>query len=171
MNRRRLDFEAMRDGLLFVSGQLDTKFGGPAVEMFEGKTSKRRTIYGFIDRQNLPGLLRTFDFASPDASNPQRYETTVPQQALFLMNNPFVLEQARALLKRPELAKVADMDTKVTKTYRLIYGRNPTPGEIDLAKRFVNTAGTEKGMSGTALTAWERYVQVLLLANEFAFVD
>src|SRR5947208_4119606 len=51
MSRRRLDFEALRDSLLFVAGQLDSKMGGAAVEMFEAKTSKRRTVYGFIDRQ------------------------------------------------------------------------------------------------------------------------
>jgi len=172
MNRRRLDFEALRDALLFVAGQLDTKIGGPAVEMFEAKPSKRRTVYGFIDRQNLPGMLRTFDFASPDASNPQRYETTVPQQALFLMNNAFVLDLARGLLKRPELAGVDDVQVRVRKLYRLVYGRGPTAGEITLAERFLAGAAGEDGpASSTALTAWERYVQVLLLANEFAFVD
>ncbi len=172
MNRRRLDFEAMRDALLFVSGQLDTKIGGPAVEMFEAKTSRRRTVYGFIDRQNLPGMLRTFDFASPDASNPQRYETTVPQQALFLMNNPFVLELARAMLKRPELAEVADVRSRVNMLYHLIYGRGATGGEIDLAERFLDTPADDGTQPRPpALTAWERYVQVLLLANEFGFVD
>jgi hypothetical protein len=171
VNRRRLDFEAMRDALLSVSGQLDTKIGGPAVEMFESKASKRRTVYGFIDRQNLPGLLRTFDFASPDASNPQRYETTVPQQALFLMNNPFVLDQARGLLKRPELAGVNDEQVRVRKLYRLVYGRGPNGQEAAMAQRFLAAdVAIEQGTS-PPLTPWERYTQVLLLANEFAFVD
>jgi hypothetical protein len=57
-------------------------------------------VYGFIDRQNLPGVFRTFDFASPDTTSPQRYVTTVPQQALFMMNSPFVLEQTQALTKQ-----------------------------------------------------------------------
>ena len=172
MNRRRLDFEAMRDSLLFVSGQLDAKIGGPAVEMFEAKTSRRRTVYGFIDRQNLPGMLRTFDFANPDTSNPQRYETTVPQQALFLMNNPFVLEQARALLKRPELADIADVRSRANLLYHLLYGRGATGGEIDLVVSFMATAVEDSTLAGpSGLTAWERYVQVLLLANEFGFVD
>jgi hypothetical protein len=157
-NRRRLDFEAMRDALLAVSGQLDLKMGGAPVEMFELKTSTRRTIYGFIDRQNLPGLLRTFDFANPDASNPQRYETTVPQQALFLMNNPFVIEQATGLLKRPEVAGL-EPDARIRMMYRVLYGRLPDAEEMTLGRRFVEV--------GT----WEQYAQVLLLANEFVFVD
>jgi hypothetical protein len=170
MTRRRLDFEALRDSLLFVSGQLDTTMGGPAVEMFEAKPSKRRTVYGFIDRQNLPGMLRTFDFASPDASNPQRYETTVPQQALYLMNNNFVLDQARGLLKRPELAGVQDTEVRVRKLYRLLLGRAPTAAELALAERFL-AAGEANGTASATLTPWEQYVQVLLLSNEFAFVD
>src|SRR5262249_62128660 len=88
MNRRRLDFEQMRDSLIAVTGQLDHTAGGPAVDLTNTPFTKRRTVYGFIERQNLPGIFRTFAFASPDASSPQRYTTTVPQQALFLMNSP-----------------------------------------------------------------------------------
>ena len=62
----------------------------------------RRTVYGFIDRQNLDGVYRTFDFAVPDATSPKRFVTTVPQQALFLMNSPFVQEQARRLAASAE---------------------------------------------------------------------
>ena len=71
--------------------------------------SKRRAVYGFIDRQNLPGLFRTFDFASPDTHSPQRYTTTVPQQALFMMNSPFVIEQARALASKPGTQGVSNL--------------------------------------------------------------
>src|SRR5205085_5787311 len=103
-NRQRLDLEALRDSLLFTAGRLDTSIGGPAVELTRAPFPTRRTVYGFIDRQNLQGLFRTFDFASPDATTAQRYTTTVPQQALFLMNSPFVLEQARHFLARPDVA-------------------------------------------------------------------
>ena len=96
-NRQRLDFEAMRDSLLAVSGSLDPTIGGPSTPITERPFSTRRTVYGFIDRQNLDGLYRTFDFAVPDATSPRRFVTTVPQQALFLMNSPFLHEQARRL--------------------------------------------------------------------------
>ena len=112
-NRQRLEFEALRDSLLAVAGNLDPKLGGKAVDITTAPYSHRRTIYGFIDRQNLPGLFRTFDFASPDASTPQRYQTTVPQQALFMLNHPFVQEQTRTLLKRSELASVKDDAEKI----------------------------------------------------------
>lgn len=172
MPRRRLDFEALRDSLLFVAGALDLKQGGAAVDMFEAKSSKRRTLYGSIDRQNLPGLLRTFDFASPDSTNPQRYETTVPQQALFLMNNPFVIDQARGVLLRPEIAAASATEAKVARLYRLLVSRTPTAQEVDLARNFLAASqGTPAPAGGPALTPWERYVQVLLLSNEFAFVD
>src|SRR5207244_8808357 len=70
--------------------------------------NRRRTVYGLVDRQSLPGLFRAFDFASPDQSAERRTLTTVPQQALFGLNAPFVAEQARALVARPEVARAAD---------------------------------------------------------------
>ena len=93
INPQRLDFEAMRDSLLAVSGKLDAALGGRAVDITDRTVRAARTVYGFIDRQNLPGIFRTFDFASPDATSPQRFVTTVPQQALFMMNSPFVCER------------------------------------------------------------------------------
>ena len=96
-NRQRLDFEAMRDSVLAVAGTLDTTMGGPSVALQEPPLPTRRTVYGFIDRQNLDGVYRTFDFAVPDATSPKRFVTTVPQQALFLMNSPFVQQQASKL--------------------------------------------------------------------------
>jgi hypothetical protein len=95
MNRRRLDFEALRDTLLAAGGNLDLTVGGRAVEITGNDPAARRTVYGFIDRQNLPGLFRTFDLANPDTTSPQWFATTVPQQALYLMNSPFVLRQAQ----------------------------------------------------------------------------
>jgi hypothetical protein len=171
MNRRRLDFEAMRDSLLVVSGQLDVKMGGRAVEMFEGKTSLRRSVYGFIDRQNLPGLLRTFDFANPDATNPYRYETTVPQQALFLMNSPFVIDQVRHLVKRPQVASAVQSEAKIRVLYRVIFGRPPSAEELTLGLRFLQLPASEPSPPAQTLTPLERYAQVLLLTNEFMFVD
>jgi hypothetical protein len=167
MNRRRLDFEAMRDGLLAVSGRLDRKMRGPAVDIVGTNPSSRRSLYGFIDRQNLPGLFRTFDLASPDAHTPQRHRTTVPQQALFLMNSPFVVESARSLLARPDIATQTDPARRIERMYRVLYGRGPEPDEAQLGMRFVMGASKEEAR----FSAWEQYTQVLLLANEFAFVD
>ena len=107
MNRQRMDLEALRDSLLFVSGQLDETIGGPAVNIVTAPFSKRRSVYGQVERQNLPSFFRTFDFATPNAHSPQRFTTTVPQQALFLMNSPFVIDLAAATVRRPEIDSAA----------------------------------------------------------------
>jgi mono/diheme cytochrome c family protein len=163
-NLRRLDFEGMRDSLLAASGNLRTTMGGPAVDITAAKSSPRRSVYGFIDRQNLPGLFRTFDLASPDVSTPQRHATTVPQQALFLLNSPFVLEQAAQLVRRPEVIASHCAEERIECLHRILYGRAAEAREMEAGIRFVLGAG----MTGRA---WESYAQVLLLANEFVFVD
>ena len=89
-------------------------------------------MYGFIDRQNLPGLFRTFDFASPDTSTPQRYTTTVPQQALFLMNSPFVVEQARHFVAPCRRGGLTKDEAKIDRMHRLAYGRAAEADEIAL---------------------------------------
>jgi hypothetical protein len=163
-NRQRLDFEATRDALLAVAGTLDRTVGGKSVKEIMAPSARRRTLYGFLDRLNVPGLFRTFDFPSPDATSPQRASTTVPQQALFLMNSPFVQECARHLVARPEVGGERDLAGRVVQLYRLAYGREPTAQETALARAFVETA-PQTG------DGWQRYAQALLLANEFVFVD
>ncbi|MFO0801316.1 MAG: PSD1 and planctomycete cytochrome C domain-containing protein [Gemmataceae bacterium] len=159
-NRRRLDFESLRDSLLVGSGKLDRTVYGRPVDLFKAPFPARRSVYGLIDRLNPPGTLRVFDVANPDQHSPQRFLTTVPQQALFLMNSPFVQEQAKALAARPEVTSAGDPDEKVTALYRLALGRTPTPAELGIGREYVAAGGR-----------WEQYAQVLLLSNEFAFVD
>lgn len=142
MNRRRLEFEGLRDNLLAVSGQLDLTLGGPAVQLETTPFPKRRTLYGFIDRQNLPGLFRTFDLASPDAHTPQRFTTTVPQQALYLLNSPFLMETLTQLANRPDLTAVGDVGDRIQLMYQLIYSRLPSPRELELGVAYVR-AGQE----------------------------
>ncbi len=138
-NRQRLDLEALRDSVLWASGRLDLTMGGPSVPIVDADYKPRRTVYGFVERQNLPGLFRTFDFASPDATSPQRFRTTVPQQALFMLNSPFLLDGARGLAHRPELAKLPESDptAKIKIAYRLLFGRTPDADEIVLGKAFL----------------------------------
>jgi mono/diheme cytochrome c family protein len=166
--RKRLEFEPLRDSLLVAAGQLDRTLGGKPADLFAGGGTKRRTIYGFIERQNLPGTFRAFDFASPDQHMPQRFETTVPQQALYLMNSPFVAEQARAAVARSEVARVSGPAEKAKALYRAILSRSPTAAELELALEFVKQEAPAKL---SALNAWEQFAQVLMLSNEFAFVD
>jgi hypothetical protein len=168
MNRRRLEFEPLRDSLLAVGGNLLEVMGGRPVDVTKAPFSPRRSVYGFIDRQNLPGLFRTFDLASPDTATPQRHATTVPQQALFLMNGPFVLEQARAFAARADVVGQKTDEGRIDRMHRFAYGRPAEEEEIRLGLAFVRAAAPAK--SG-GLAPWEQYAQVLLLANELAFVD
>ncbi|MCA9143121.1 MAG: DUF1553 domain-containing protein, partial [Planctomycetales bacterium] len=134
--RRRLDFEAMRDSILTASDQLDRTVGGESVQIANESPSKRRTLYAFIDRQNLPGLFRTFDFASPDTHSPERPETVVPQQALYLMNNGFVHDAAQAVVGRVD---DTDVRQRVNQLYRLVLARDAMIDELQLATSFIES--------------------------------
>ena len=176
MNRRRLDWEAMRDALLAASGQLDEKRGGPSVDLFSPPYSARRSVYGLVDRQNLASELKAFDFAPPDSSSPQRHETTVPQQALFLMNSPFMKQAVRHLAKTLDAAAAQPQEQRIVAASRLLFGRAATPEEVELVKSYLASdpgQPQESGPDGSPLflSAWEEYLQALLLSNEFLFVD
>lgn len=160
--RRRLDFEAMRDALLQVSGELDRRLAGPPGPLFGGKASARRALYGKIDRQYLPGELQAFDFANPEMHSPRRYRTNVPQQALFFLNSPFLRERAVALAEAT--AGMRDED-RVTALFRRVYQRDPTPGQQEASLELVRAEGEEGGRP------WVRMAQGLLMANEFVFID
>ena len=173
-NRRRLDFESMRDSVLSAAGRLDPAVGGRSVDLFKAPFSTRRTVYGFIDRQNLPGTMRAFDMASPDQHSPQRFQTTVPTQSLFLMNSPFVTEQARAVASRPDVVSAKTTDERIARLYRAVLGRTPTTEELAIGREFVaEPAGwvARAAEAARPFGRWPQYAQVLLLSNEFAFVD
>ncbi len=167
-NRRRLDFEAIRDAVLHVSGGLQAEsVGGPSAPITGKTASQRRTLYAFLDRQNLPGLFRVFDVASPDTHAPKRFETTVPQQALFMMNSPFLLDQARAAAQRALDAAPPETTPRVSQLYRQILSRDPSSRELALSTQYLeDSGGSQKGT-----VAWQQLAQVLLLSNEFLFLD
>ncbi|MCA8994894.1 MAG: DUF1553 domain-containing protein, partial [Planctomycetaceae bacterium] len=138
MNRHRLTFEEFRDSLLSAAGSLDRTVGGKPRELFTAPYPTRRTLYGLIDRQYLPSTLRVFDFANPDLHIPQRSETTVPQQSLFLLNHPLMLEQVRKLAERPEGS--TSPEQLMQNLFRRTLGRNPTETELSEALQFVELA-------------------------------
>lgn len=145
-NRQRLDFEALRDSFLNAAGKLDLTMGGHAVDITVEPFPARRSVYAYIERQNLPGLFRTFDFASPDVSTPQRFYTTVPQQALFLMNSPFVVDQARALAGQVEKAAKSP-DHQVDLLYERVLQRDASRDEKRLAKSFLTSTTSEDSLA------------------------
>ncbi|QDV34657.1 PSD1 and planctomycete cytochrome C domain-containing protein [Tautonia plasticadhaerens] len=142
-NRRRIEWEPMRDALLAAAGRLDPKVGGRPVSLTTAPFTPRRSVYGFVDRQDLPGVFRSFNLASPDQHTPQRHETTIPQQALFLMNSPFVVEQARALAARPEVCGIGRPDDRIRALYRLALQRAPSRTELEAGLRFLARPGPD----------------------------
>jgi len=162
-NPRRVEFEALRDSMLHAAAKLDLRSGGKSVDLFRRPYTTRRTVYGYIDRQNLPQTLRNFDFASPDATSPKRHETTVPQQALWLMNGAFAQEQARAVVARADFQALKAPRERVEFLYTRLFARPAHEDEHRAAVEFLRASG--------ATEHWERYVQALFLTNEFTFVD
>jgi hypothetical protein len=169
-SRRRLDFEAMRDSLLLVSGRLDLTRGGRPFDLASEPLSGRRTVYALVNRQDLPSLFRSFDFPVPDQCVERRPRTTVPQQALFVMNSPFVLEQAHALAARPEILQSTNPVMRVDALFCRVFGRHAAQSESGSCVRFIHEAEQET-LPENGLNAWEQLAQVLLMSNEAVFVD
>lgn len=167
MNRRRLDFEAMRDTLLALSGRLEHRSGGRPVDIANDPESRCRTVYGLVDRQSLPSVFRAFDFANPDQSVACRVQTTVPQQALFAMNSEFVVLQAKGLAARSEVAAADDHSAKIAALFRIALLRNPSPDELADSLAFVRQEKDE----ASELSKWEQLSQVLLSSNELMYLD
>jgi len=138
MNAHRLTFEEARDAWLAAAGRLDLSVGGRPMELFASGNT-RRTLYTTVDREQLPTVMRTFDFANPDLSTPKRTETTVPQQALFGMNHPFLAAQAKALRRRPDVSTCTSDAARVNLIFRLLLQRPPTPSEAAAAVAFVHS--------------------------------
>ncbi len=142
-NLRRLDFEALHDSILAISGTLEPKLGGRSVLMGSEGFASRRALYTYIDRRNPPELLTQFDFPSPDIPSGRRYETTVPQQALFLMNSPLVMETARKLTQDPTFAAQKTDQDRIRYLYLTIYQRLPSSEEQKLCLSYLKATPPE----------------------------
>jgi hypothetical protein len=168
MNRRRMELEATRDSLLAIAGRLDAEMHGRPEELTTAPYTRRRAVYGYIDRQDLPNMFRVFDIASPDQSSPRRPRTTVPQQALFMMNSPFVVEQAQALAAGLPAGESLDDGQRIAALYRIVLQRVPSSEEDALGRQFIAAAQAD---TTAKLNPWEQYAQLLLLTNEVMYVD
>ncbi|MCE9605243.1 MAG: PSD1 and planctomycete cytochrome C domain-containing protein [Planctomycetia bacterium] len=180
MDRRRLDVEAWRDSLLAVSGRLDRQLGGASTDL-GSPTNVRRTVYGKISRHELDGLLRLFDFPDANITSDTRSETTVPQQQLFVLNSPFMVEQAKAFAAR--LTKETSTDgsqkagprqgdaLRVRRAFQLAYGREADEAEVTAAVAYLAASDSPDDAKKNKLNRWERLAQALLSANEFMYID
>ncbi len=168
MNRRRLDVESWRDAMLAVSGRLELKMSGQTFELSANTT--RRTVYAKISRHNLDSLLRLFDFPEANLTCERRSETTVPQQQLFVLNAPFMLEVSRSLAARVQ-REANDDPARIRRLFELALSRPPSSDESDAALQFLRGEDSAEERAKIKLTRWERLAQVVLGGNEFMYVD
>ncbi len=170
MNRRRLDAEAIRDTLLAASGRLLPDAGGPGYpaglssDYAYRHADTRRSVYAPVFRNALPELLEVFDFADTSVSTGRRDASTVAPQALYLMNNPFVREQAGNAAARLLSEKHADDRARAVRAWRLALGRPPSESEAAIALRAVEGGGSPRD-------AWARVFHALFASVEFRYVN
>jgi len=169
-NRQRLDAEAIRDSLLFVSGSLDLKkTSGPSTDFADDNF--RRTVFCKISRYRLDNFLQVFDYPNPSFTAEQRFSTNVPLQRLYFMNSGFVYKQAQTFAKR--VYDEANDTARIQKAYRILFGRAPSEAETKAGLDFLQTHPEAPGeqVAGQPTTAWNEYSRVLISSNEFEFVN
>jgi len=134
---RRLDFEAIRDSMILLTGKLNPTVGGQPANITDEPFSYRRSLYGYVDRHRLSDTLSQFDYADPDAANSRRNSTIIPQQALFFMNNALAIEAARAVAARKDVLNAPSEDQRVAAMFRAIFQRRPSSNEVRMANEFL----------------------------------
>ncbi|MCS7271740.1 MAG: DUF1549 and DUF1553 domain-containing protein, partial [Gemmataceae bacterium] len=173
-NMRRLTGEEIRDSMLAVSGQLNRQLYGPSVypplppEVLAGQSvpgqgwptsppeqACRRSVYVHVKRSLRVPILVGFDQPDPDSSCPVRYVTTVPTQALGLLNGSFTHEQAVAFAQRLQRESPNDPVAQIRRAIRLTTGRWPTDAEVQADLRFLQRLRQEHQLDD--LTALSRY--------------
>ncbi len=188
-DRRRLDVEEIRDGLLAADRELDLTMGGTLQSGFgtdgensaarlsyDPAVSRRRTVYLPLRRSNLPSLLNLFDFGDATTPSEGRERTNVAPQALFMMNSRFVSERARDLAKELLAENSAGDRQRLETAYLRLFGRKPAPEETDdllhyLAAFRGKTADSGLKPEDPNLFAWQSVCHILMSSNEFIYVD
>ncbi len=183
-NVKRLEAEAIRDSVLAASGRLDPRAGGPGVlpyltehQVGRGRPPAngpldgdgRRSVYLQVRRNFLSPMFSAFDYPTPFTTIGRRTVSNVPAQALVMLNNPFVLQQAELWAKRV-LATPGTAEGRVREMYLTGFGRPPTTDEVALATAFVAEQAKEYGKPDHP-KAWADLAHVLFNAKEFIFVE
>ncbi|MGA2250360.1 PSD1 and planctomycete cytochrome C domain-containing protein [Terracidiphilus sp.] len=168
--RARLDAEEIRDGILFIAGDLDLKqVTGPSSDFSD--SNLQRTVFCKVSRFRLNNYLLVFDFPNPSFTSEQRFSSNVPLQQLYFMNNPFVYEQSGVLAERVHTESTDE--ARIAKVYEYIFQRKPSQQELDLGLKFLKTTPEKPGyeIADKPITAWDEYTRALLSSNEFQFVN
>ena len=173
MPRRRLDFEAMRDAMLWISGELDLAQGGRPVDFEANPTATRRSIYGFVNRDIVSPLMSTFDVANPNACTAKRPETTVPQQTLFALNSEFIQDRAAKIASATKKDATQSKTDRISELFQRILGRRPNADEEQLALKFIDESSQAsiEGQATDSEKGWTQLAHALLASNEFTFID
>ncbi len=179
---RRLTAEAIRDNLLAVSGSLDRTLHGPSIathrtDFMTGRGARpsgpldgngRRTIYGSIYRNFLPPLLMTFDMPNPFGPKGARSVSNVPAQALALMNDPFVADQARKWATRVLAEPGLDDNARIARMVETATGREPDKSTLDALAAFLGEQSTLYGARDERV--WSDLAHALFNSKDFIFV-
>lgn len=171
MNRKRLEVESIRDSILMVSGKLDLAMGGSTINPGTSSeygykfTDYRRSIYTPIFRNNLPEIFEVFDFPDPNLVVGKRNVSTIAPQALYLMNNPFIIEKSNEaalhLLKESKLSEIQ----KIESVYFQVLGRAPTPAEQSKVLSFLQEKSEKEKPQ-----AWALVFQAMFSTLDFRYL-
>jgi hypothetical protein len=166
---RRLEAETIRDTLLAVGGNLDPKMFGPSVL----ENTARRSVYLRVKRSELIPIMTMFDAPEPTQSIGERIITTVPTQALAMMNSPFVRQQAEKLFERIRPAKDAPLEEVIDRGYQVAFARSPSSEERARMLAFIEQQRSTMGANTAETTnkALVEFCHVLVCLNEFVYVD
>jgi hypothetical protein len=186
---RRIEGEALRDALLFVSGTLDPAAGGPAITHVKNREflfdhtskdgttydSRRRSVYLPVVRNNLYDVFQLFDCPDAAVPNGDRAATTVPPQALFFLNADLMHEASDALAAKLLASPDVDDAARVGQLHFCAYGRPATDAEIARGLKLVadldtETRETEPDPAKRRQLAWSWLCQTVLASNEFVYV-
>jgi len=157
---RRLEAEIIRDALLSAGGSLDTTMYGPSLL----DDTAQRSVYLRVKRSELIPFMTMFDAPEPTQSIGERIATTLPTQALTMMNSPFVRQQAEKLAARIRPTADVPLETAIDRGYQIAVARSPSAEERQQMLSFVQ----QQTDANLALT---EFCQVLLCLNEFVYVD
>ena len=189
-NARRLEGEAIRDQILSISGRLDSTLYGPPVDVHltafmggRGRPGKdgpldgagRRSIYTSVRRNFLSPMMLAFDTPIPFSCMGRRSVSNVPAQALILMNDPFVIQQAELWAKNVLAEKELSPEQRIARMYLAAFARPPRDAEILAGMKFLQTQSESLGLPldprKNDPRVWTDYAHVLMNLKEFVFLN
>ena len=169
-NRRRVDVEVLRDSILFVAGSIDKTPGGLTIRKLSQYDlgykfdTVRRSVYVPAFRNSMLDFFEVFDFANPNLVIGDRNTSTLPTQALFLMNSPMVAQQSKMAARKFLKAEVANQQQRIVWVYRTLIGREPNEDELEVTKQYLSTFDSiEDG--------WASFCHAMFASLEFRYIE